>query len=71
MVYLWCTKYEKRYNQKKLNRKPYLSNMLTFIDNSYNGLYRFSLRKNIPCRIPTDSVATDRVNVPLSALTES
>gem|GEM_PF-2194725 len=43
MVYLWCTKCEKRYNQEKLNRKPDLSNMLIFTDNSYNGVYRFSL----------------------------
>lgn len=51
MVYLWCTKCGKRYNQKKLNRKPYLSNILIFTDISYNRLYRFSLLKNIPCYV--------------------
>lgn len=45
MVYLWCTKCEKRYKQKKLNRKPYLSNILIFTNNSYNGLYRFPYEK--------------------------
>lgn len=55
MVYLWCTKCEKRYNQKKLNRKSYLSNMLIFTDSSHNGLYRFSLWKNILVEIEPDN----------------
>lgn len=43
----WCTyavlNAKKKYNQKKVNRKPHLPKMLVFTNNGYNGLYRFSL----------------------------